>query len=44
MFRNPTSHEARIHWPMTQQDAADIMSMVSLLHRRLDNATLLPRV
>ena len=40
MFRNPTSHEARIHWPMTQQDAADIMSMVSLLHRRLDNMQL----
>lgn len=44
MFRNPTSHEARIHWPMTQQDAEDIMSMVSLLHRRLDGATMPPRV
>ena len=27
MFRNPTSHEARIHWPMAPQDAEDIMSM-----------------
>ena len=44
MFRNPTSHEARIHWPMTQQDAEDIMSMVSLLHRRLDGATMPPRL
>lgn len=44
MFRNPTSHEARIHWPMTQQDAEDIMSMVSLLHRRLDGAIMPPRV
>ncbi len=44
MFRNPTSHEARIHWPMTQQDAEDIMSMVSLLHRRLDSATMPKRV
>jgi len=43
MFRNPTSHEARIHWPMSQQDAEDIMSMVSLLHRRLDGATMPPR-
>lgn len=43
MFRNPTSHEARIHWPMTQQDAEDIMSLVSLLHRRLDGATMPPR-
>ena len=38
------SHEARMHWPMTQQDAEDIMSMESLLHRRLDSATMLPRV
>jgi len=44
MFRNTTSHEARIHWPMTQQDAEDIMSMVSLLHRRLDGAMMPPRV
>ncbi|USQ74317.1 TIGR02391 family protein (plasmid) [Roseomonas mucosa] len=44
MFRNPMSHEARIHWPMSQQDAEDIMSMVSLLHRRLDGATMPPRV
>jgi uncharacterized protein (TIGR02391 family) len=43
MFRNPTSHEARIHWPMTQQDAEDIMSMVSFFHRRLDGATMPPR-
>ena len=43
MFRNPTSHEARIHWKMTQQDAEDLMSMVSLIHRRLDAATMPPR-
>ena len=43
MFRNPTSHEARINWPMTQRDAEDIMSMVSFLHRRLDGATMPPR-
>jgi uncharacterized protein (TIGR02391 family) len=44
MFRNPTAHEARIHWPMRQQDAEDIMSMVSLFHRRLDGAIMPPRV
>lgn len=43
MFRNPTSHEARIHWPMTQQDAENFMSMISLFHRRLDGATMPPR-
>lgn len=36
MFRNPTAHEARIHWPMTKEDAEDLLSLVSLIHRRLD--------
>jgi uncharacterized protein (TIGR02391 family) len=40
MFRNPTAHEARIHWPMAVEDAADLMSTVSLIHRRLDRAVL----
>lgn len=40
MFRNPTSHEARIRWPMSQQDAEDLMSTVSLVHRKLDVATM----
>ena len=44
MFRNPTSHEARINWPMRQEDAEDIMSMISFLHRRLDGATMPPRM
>jgi uncharacterized protein (TIGR02391 family) len=40
MFRNPTAHEARVHWPMSAEDAADLMSTVSLIHRRLDRAVL----
>lgn len=44
MFRNPTSHEARIHWPMSLEDAEDLMSTVSLIHRRLDAATMPARV
>lgn len=36
MFRNPTAHEARIHWQMTKEDAEDLLSLVSLIHRRLD--------
>lgn len=38
MFRNPTAHEARIHWAMDKEDAEDILSIVSLIHRRLDSA------
>jgi uncharacterized protein (TIGR02391 family) len=44
MFRNPTAHEARINWPMTKEDAVDLLSLVSLIHRRLDTAHMPPRV
>ncbi len=35
-FRNPTAHEARIKWSMPKEDAEDILSIVSLVHRKLD--------
>jgi uncharacterized protein (TIGR02391 family) len=35
-FRNPTAHEAKIEWPMTEQDALDILTTLSLVHRKLD--------
>lgn len=38
MFRNPTAHEPKISWPMSEQDALDIMSLISLIHRKLDDA------
>ena len=43
-FRNPTAHEARIHWSMTKEDAEDLLSLVSFIHRRLDTAHMPPRV
>ena len=43
MFRNPTAHEARIRWRMNKADAADLLSLASLIHRRLDNAHMPPR-
>lgn len=39
MFRNPHAHELRARWPIGEQDALDILSLVSLVHRRLDGAT-----
>ncbi|QDK35498.1 TIGR02391 family protein [Sphingomonas sp. IC081] len=42
MFRNPTAHEARIKWPMTKSDAEDLLTLVSLIHRRLDAAVMPP--
>lgn len=44
MFRNTTAHAARIHWTMEKSDAEDLLSLVSLIHRRLDAATMPPRV
>lgn len=38
MFRNPTAHEAKIYWPVDESDALDILSLVSLIHRKLDKA------
>jgi len=37
-FRNPTAHEAKVRWQVTEQDAQELLALVSLLHRRLDQA------
>ncbi|QAB14286.1 TIGR02391 family protein [Hydrogenovibrio thermophilus] len=37
-FRNTTAHAPKITWEIEEQDALDILSMVSLVHRRLDKA------
>lgn len=44
MFRNPTAHEARLYWTMSKEDAEDLLTIVSLIHRRLDRVTMPPRV
>lgn len=38
MFRNPTAHEPKIDWEVKEQDALDILGIISYCHRRLDNA------
>lgn len=38
MFRNPTAHEPKIDWNISEQDALDILGVISYCHRRLDNA------
>lgn len=37
-FRNPTAHAPRTSWPIDEADALDTLSLVSLLHRRVDAA------
>ena len=38
MFRNPMSHEPKVEWPISEQDALEILGIISYCHRRLDNA------
>lgn len=42
-FRNTTAHEAKIHWAVSEQDAMDLLTLASFLHRRLDAAARTPR-
>ncbi len=36
--RNPTAHAPKVSWELTEQDALDILSMISYVHRKLDGA------
>ncbi|MFD2164509.1 TIGR02391 family protein [Paradesertivirga mongoliensis] len=35
MFRNTTAHSPKVIWEITEEDALDILSTISLIHRRL---------
>ncbi|AMO89082.1 hypothetical protein WM42_1352 [Corynebacterium simulans] len=37
-FRTPAALEIQLKWHISEQDALDIMGLVSLIHRRVDNA------
>ncbi len=43
-FRNPTAHQPEHTWIIQEQDALDLLTIASLIHRRLDNAMLVPRI
>jgi len=36
MFRNTTAHSPKIRWEINEEDALDILSTISLVHRKLD--------
>lgn len=42
-FRNVTGHAPRIIWPVSEQDALDLLSLVSYIHRRIDAAASVPQ-
>jgi uncharacterized protein (TIGR02391 family) len=35
-IRNPIAHTPKIEWDMTEQDTLDILTAISLVHRKLD--------
>lgn len=39
--RNPQAHEPELNWIMTQQDALDVLAMLSFLFRKLENAVVI---
>jgi uncharacterized protein (TIGR02391 family) len=39
-FRNPSAHEPKVLWPISEADALDLLSTLSLIHRRLDQAVI----
>lgn len=41
-FRNVTAHAPRIKWPIKEEDALDLLSLASYLHRRLDEVVRTP--
>ena len=42
-FRNTTGHAPKVSWPVNEQDALDLLTLASFLHRRLDTAVRTPR-
>lgn len=41
-FRNVTAHTPKIKWPIREDDALDLLSLASYLHRRLDDSVRTP--
>lgn len=37
-IRNPLAHNPKVEWDMNEQDTLDILTMLSLVHRKLDKA------
>lgn len=36
--RNPLAHNPKVEWDMSEQDALDVLTLSSLIHRKLDKA------
>ncbi len=43
MFRNVTSHAPKIKWPIYEEEAFDLLTLVSLIHKKLDKTTIIKK-
>lgn len=43
MVRNVTAHELKIKWVVNEQDAIDILTTISFLHKQLDECFVVPQ-
>lgn len=43
LFRNPAAHVPRVRWFGSEEDALDLFSTLSMVHRRLDTAAVVRR-
>ena len=41
-FRNTTAHAPKVSWPVDLDDALDLLTLASLLHRRIDAGHVTP--
>jgi uncharacterized protein (TIGR02391 family) len=39
MYRNPTAHDPRINRPVSDDELLEVLTTLSIVHRRLDQAT-----
>ena len=42
MFRNPVAHDPRVSRTVSDDDLLELLTVVSMVHRRLDTATITP--
>lgn len=43
MFRNTTAHAPKINWALNREDAEEVLTLLSMIHKRLDAARVLTR-
>lgn len=44
MVRNVTAHEMKYKWILNEQEAIDILTTISFLHKQLDECIMVPRI